>query len=315
MVYSGFNIHNFSLPMAIRSEAREIAQTVALQQPNRQKAEQVYFNTLAVLIVKDYLEWMEIPTNVAASDSWNPIMRLCENVADLSITNVGRLECRPVLENASTCYIPPETWEDRVGYVAVQLASSMKEAAILGFVERVNSPEFPLSQLQPIEALLSHLENLSQVSFSPITALSQWLEGVFEESWQTVSDIFGADAINLAYSFRTASRIGEGEIQRAKLIDLGMQLQRQPFALLISVTPEGERVAVRVQLHPATEESFLPANVQLRLLTDTGEVLEEVRSRLSDDYIQLPRFRGHSGERFRIQVALDAASVTEDFII
>lgn len=102
--------YQFALPLPITQATRRMAQEFANQQPNANKADQVRLNTLAVLVMHDYLQLMEIPTNLTASDSWNPVLRLCADVADLQVAGLGRLECRPVLPSHTLCSIPPETW-------------------------------------------------------------------------------------------------------------------------------------------------------------------------------------------------------------
>src|SRR6478672_10226529 len=108
MIYSTQEIEDYSLPLPITQTAYNTAQRFSLQQPNPQKAEQVHLNTLAVYAVNDYLQLMGIPTEVTAGDSWNPVMRLCTDVADLEVTGKGRLECRPVKISESTCHVPLE---------------------------------------------------------------------------------------------------------------------------------------------------------------------------------------------------------------
>ena len=84
----------------------------------------------------------------------------------------------------------------------------------------------------------------------------------------------------------------------------------------MAIAKEAEqKVGVRVQVQPMGEETFLPANLKLSLLNDSGEMLREVQSQSQDHFIQLPYFRGESKERFSIQVALASISLTEDFVI
>ncbi|MCT7993454.1 DUF1822 family protein [Laspinema olomoucense] len=312
---------NLTIPMLIARTSRRLAKQFALEQPNRQKAEQVYFNTLAICVVKDYLEWMGIATEVSAAESWNAIARLGSNVADLPVTGLGRIECRPMREHEPNCHIPPEVWCDRIGYVVVQIQDSLKEATILGFINRIDSQQFPLNQLQPIETLLTTLAELrlgvssnnAIASQSPVVLLSQWLQGSFAESWQSFQTIFGEET--LAYHFRNSPREGDGGVERATLIDLEMQFATQVVVLLVALTPEGDRIAVRVRLYPPDGETYLPPNLRLALLSPEGEVLQDVRSRRQDNYIQLPRFTGEPGERFSILVALENATIVEQFEI
>ena len=141
------------------------------------------------------------------------------------------------------------------------------------------------------------------------TKLSQWLENIFDETWQN-GDLLINPETNLAYSTRN---IDDGT-KRAKLIDLGIQLGNQNVALLINITEEaGGKLAILVQLHPVNGERYLPPNLQLTLLSKAGKNLQEVQSRTHDNYIQLKRFTGEVGKRFQIQVSLGNLSITENF--
>jgi hypothetical protein len=315
-------IENFFLPMLIGRNWRRIAKQFALEQPNRQKAEQVFFNTLAVCVVHDYLQWMGISTEINAGYSWNTIARLGSDVADLQVTGLGVLECRPIRENQQICRIPPEVWGDRIGYVVVQIEDSLKAANILGFINRIESEYIPLSQLQPVETLLTTLSALRRNAIASSTAssttsytnfLSQWWQGIFGEDWQDLAAIFGSQ--NIAYNFRASPQDKKEEIERAKLIDLQMQLGSQMVVLLVALTPESDNIAVRVRLYPPDGEIYLPSNLRLALLSTSGDILQEVRSRRQDNYIQLARFTGEKGERFSIQVALENATIAENFEI
>jgi hypothetical protein len=316
MVNQRFNLEDYSLPIIISQEARDIATQFALRHPKGGKREQVYLNTLAVWGVHCYLEWMQIATELEASDSWNPMIQLCANVADLQITGVGRLECRPVREGQQTVSIPPEVKIDRIGYVIVRIFDNLKTAEILGFIQTVTQEIIPLAQLQPIEELLVHLNSPQLAEFPIPVRLSLWLMappkppvyGGLGGDWQSVSR---QPALGLRSSYRSDQEF----VQGAKLIDLKMQLGSQSVVLWLALTPETEgRIAVRVRLYPAHQDRYLPPNVQLILLSETGEILSEVQSRLQDNYMQLPRFRGMPEEQFSITVSLAEASITERFI-
>jgi len=115
---------------------------------------------------------------------------------------------------------------------------------------------------------------------------------------------------------RSSSGLGSASVRRAKLIDLGMQIESQQLVLLVALTPKAnQEVSIRVQLHPASGETYLPANIKLALLTESGEIIQSVQSREEDNYVQLPRFDGEVGECFSIQVAVDDWQVTENFVI
>jgi hypothetical protein len=306
----------FTVPLG--SSAHHLAEQFRRQQSNQKKAKQVYLNTLAVSAVKFYLRCMGIETDWEASLSWNPVMQTLMDVADLSVTGLGKLECRPVLPETQVVFIPPEVWSDRIGYIAVQLDQSLGEATLLGFTKTAPfTGELPLSQLRSLEDLLEHLIQIRQAKFVKMPVnLSKWLENTFEAGWQSIEALLGTHQENLTFSLRSTSPLSEANVKRAKLIDLGLRLGSRSIALLVAITPEAEKkVGILVQVHPVGGETYLPPNLRLGLLSKSGETLQEIQSRSQDNYIQLKRFRGLPGECFNIQVAFGDASVTETFVI
>ncbi|MBW4492463.1 MAG: DUF1822 family protein [Oscillatoria princeps RMCB-10] len=342
MTYSSHDRENFALPLPLTQNARRVAQQFASQQPTPQKAEQVRLNTLAVWVVNDYLQMMGIPTDLSAGDSWNPVVRLCADVADLEVTGAGRLECRPVKKRQRSCYIPPEVWQERIGYMVVEIEDSLREASLLGFVPTAATHELPVSQLQPPEDLIDCLSQLRQPAPAAAPAaptrtavnLSRWFSNIVEAGWQAVETLFNPDLFNpdeseLAFSFRslpfnfrspdtsvsTDLPVPEAGVRRVKLIDLGMQLVGHPVALIVELRLESEqKTNILLQVHPAGTHIYLPPGLQLIVLDESGATFQEVHSRSADNYIQL-EFSGQPEERFFVQVALGDASITEEFVI
>ncbi|MHC5613561.1 MAG: DUF1822 family protein [Nostoc sp.] len=317
MSNSTYQPDDLTLTLPISQSARITAQQFANQQPNSEKAEQVRLNTLAVWVVNDYLEMMDIPTDLQASDSWNPVMRLCGNVADLEVPSVGRLECRPVHLHQQICSIPPETWEERVGYLVVQFDELLQEARLLGFIPSVATETLPLEQLQPLEAFIDHLWQLRQ-----LVNLSQWFAGIFEAGWQTIESLWNVPELRPAYAFRSPETVQlnalnrpESITKRAKLIDLGIQILNQPVILIVEISPEkDQQTSIHLQLHATGNQIYLPPGVYLTVLDSSGTVFLEAQSRKSDNYIQL-QFRGEATEQFSVRIAMNDISITEHFRI
>ncbi|MBH8554030.1 DUF1822 family protein [Nostocaceae cyanobacterium CENA357] len=317
-----YELDNSALPLPISQIARTTAQRFANQQPTPEKAQQVRLNTLAVSVVNDYLQMMEIPTDLRVSDSWNPIMQLSANVADLEIPSIGRLECRPVGLYEQVCAVPPETWEERVGYVVVQIDGALQEAKLLGFTRNVTTETLPLSRLQPLEALIDHLEQLRTSPFKTLVNLSQWFADQCEAGWQTVESLWDLLESQPAYAFRssvtteaTSPNHSEAITRRAKLIDLGITIIDQPVMLIVEIGPEmNQQTNIRLQLHSTGNQIYLPTGVQLTVLDESGAVFLEAEARSADNYIQL-QFRGEIQERFSVQVSLDEMRITENFVI
>jgi hypothetical protein len=303
---------NCALPLPISRDARHTAQKLAQQQPTPQKAEQVLLNTLAVLTVNYYLDLMDIATDWQKSDSCNPVIRFCANVADLELPGIGRLECRPLLSEQDFCYIPHETWDERIGYVVVQIDEDLQEAKILGFVPQVRTEQLPLSQLQSLEALIEYLEQQKQ-SASTLTNLSQWFDSVVDASWQTVESLLSQSGLRPMYAFRGSEMISG--TRKAKLIDLGIQIANQPVMLIVEINPQlNQQTNIRLQLHPTGNRVYLQSGVELKVLDEFGGIFLEAQARSADNYIQL-QFSGEAGERFSVKVGLDDGSITEYFVI
>lgn len=303
------------LPLPITDRALTLANQFARQQPTPEKAAQVQLNTLAVCVVDDYLQMIGIATDRAIADSWNPVVRLCADVADLEVVGLGRLECRP-LQSSATCPIPAEVWQDRIGYVVVQLDVAARQAQLLGFVETAAVEALPLDSLQAPEALLNHLDRLR----SPAAVnLRQWIENSFSAGWETVESLLGGSELNLAIAFRGDANLtipASGEtIRRAKRVDLGMQFADRPIALVLELIQAIDpQVDIRVQVHPLGYEPYLPPNLRLTILDDTAAIFLEAQSRQADNYIQL-QFSGAFGERFGVQITLEQVSIVEQFLI
>ena len=324
-------IQDLALPLPITQTARQIAQRFASLQPKPQKAKQVRLNTLAVCVVNDYLQMMGIPTDISKSDSWNPVVRLGADVADLEVTGLGRLECRPIKATDQTYHIPPEVRSDRIGYVVVQIDESLREAAVLGFSQTAAIDELPISQLRPPEDLLEHLSQLMQpvaaaVSIGPSTTrvnLSQWIQNVFDTGWQTVESLLPPPQSSLAFTFRNKlgavgvldDQPADARIRRAKVIDLGMQLNHHPVTLCVEITPKSEhKTKILLKVQPINSQHYLPPQLQLIVLDESAATFLEAMARNADNYIQL-EFSGNSTEQFSVKVALGDASITEDFVI
>ena len=105
-------------------------------------------------------------------------------------------------------------------------------------------------------------------------------------------------------------------IERSKLIDLQIELQRETVILLVGVLPEeNERMRVVVQVHPGTGSRYLPPQLQLSYVDLDGLSLHTVTARINDDYIQLPGYTCPVGMEFNIQLQLHSARSIERFIV
>lgn len=168
---------------------------------------------------------------------------------------------------------------------------------------------------------------------SPI-CLSNWWQNIFDSGWMAFSDL--NNQVPLAYGLRSGvpedeNQADSDEIEQlinqlctdqneqrltaVKLIDLGMQVAGRSVALAVAIAQKSnQQVGVLLRVYPTLNEPFVPPNLKLILLDDSGQILREVTARRADVYIQL-KFSGQQGEQFSVRVALEQASITEDFVI
>jgi Protein of unknown function (DUF1822) len=302
----------FTVPLSFA--AHDIAQQCA-ERVSRKKFKQVYLNTLAVYAVDYYLRLMGFETNWENSDSRDRVMLNFLDVADLDVADAGKIECRPVLPDSQTCRIPSDAWEDRIGYVAVQLNRSLTTAILLGFAQTA-AAEIPVADLRGLDNFLEYLSDIEQAPTAkyrnniPKTVnLKHWLEGIIDETWLAVEHLLNPGQVEMMFRFKNAITISRG-----RPIDLGMQLGGESVALVATLQqsqPDSE-VDITMRVHPKGSSNYLPEGLQLTVQDETGETVLMAESRDADNFIQL-QFSAESGESFGVTVALGDASVTENF--
>ncbi|MEM7061575.1 MAG: DUF1822 family protein [Cyanobacteria bacterium P01_B01_bin.77] len=315
--------HSARLIWPITHQGKSIAQKFSSDHNQPDVAERVRRNTLAVWVIHEFLETLGISTDLSTSDSWNPVMQLMEDVADLVVPGVGRLECRPVAAEAEEYILPREVLAERIGYVVVELDEVAGEASLLGFVSEVQpaQPQLRVERLQPMDEFPDYLHQLRQgiprPQTSSLTQLSQWLEGQFESGWQSAEELLAQ------YMWRPAFRQGGQStqrevplnIKRAKQLDLGLKLGAEQVALVLEVGRENESaVNVGVRIYPLGGLMYLPAGLMVTILDETDTVCLTAQARSVDNYLQL-YFRGQPGEPFTTQVTLEDVRIVEHFVI
>ncbi|MDX2232260.1 MAG: DUF1822 family protein [Leptolyngbyaceae cyanobacterium bins.349] len=304
----------FTVPLGV--SVHRLAEAHCQQVANPHYAKQIYLNTLAVYAVQFYCRCMGIELDRDSHQQYNLIQQVLMPVADLSIPKCGRLECCPVLPGDTTLAIAPEAWDDRIGYVAVQFEPSLKQATILGYVPQMQEGDLPLNELRSLDELMRDLQQ-RQTAIQPSSEvnLGQWLHNQFEAGWQAIEDVLRSES-SLTFAYRSELQSQPETVRRAKLVNLNVQLVEQVIVLLVAITPEADqKVRISVQVHPLGENPYLPSDLSIRLLSEVGEELQQVRSRSHDNYIQLPRFRGVPQERFQLQLSCNGVSVTEFFTL
>jgi hypothetical protein len=330
---------NISIPIPLTQEALQTARQFASEQSTPQKVEQIYLNTLSVYAVNNYLRMLGIKTDLTIGDSWNPIVRLVSNVADLWVTDIGRLECRPLPMTESqlnttsqprglwslvnwlaegrspatptACFVPPESQDDRMGYVVVQIDLAQQQAVLLGFTQTVVANTIALPDLQPMTRLLKVLSEEPQSSVQ----LSQWWQNLFTAGWQSLESLLDISAVNQTLG-QVAFRRGNNNLRRAKLFDLETGSTSVEIVLVVHLTQKDSgNFGIELQVFPTQREMSLPHPLALRILDDTGSVFFEAITNEGDRVLQSRQFSGQAGERFSVQLAFEENSVLEAFIV
>jgi hypothetical protein len=244
------------------------------------------------------------------------------DVADLEVKNYGKLECRPVLPDAQVIYVPQEVLEGRIGYVAVQLDESLKEATLLGFAETVSTQELALSELRSLEELPDYLSQFNRVQAVREQAnLSQWLRDIFEVGWETIEAIFAPPQDELAFNTRSQSpvrtsppSIPTNGVKRGKRLDLEWLGRREQVAVFVGLTPRrSSQLDISVEVCPIGAQPYLPRELQIMVLDEQGKAVLQAEAGNSES-IEF-QFRGELGESFSVKVALGEVSITQEFLI
>lgn len=311
----------FTVPLTL--EAHLIAQQFHKQQSNSRKAKQVYLNTLAVYAVNFYLECLGFETDLEASDSWDKVMQSLTNTADLVIKGQGKLECVAMLPDAKVLAVPQEVWEERIGYVAVQMNRELTEATLLGFVPEIATEELALSQLNSLEDLLKHLhkaipEGIREQLTPELVKLSDWLHNIFDVGWETVETLFAPPQndwhFRNAPSVKTAMpEIPKDGVKRGKLFDL--KWGGEQMALLIGFKPiTSSEFDILFEVFPTGKQIYIPVDLQVMVLDEQGKAVMQTTATRGTESIRL-NFNAESGEKFGVKVTLGDVSITEEFLI
>lgn len=308
--------------VSLDRQAHERARYLAAQQKTVSQGKQVYLNTLAVCAVSYYLKWLQIESDRSLD------LPLTSNSADLLIPDCGRLECRRVLPQENYLTIPAQATEERIGYVAVQFAENLDRVQLIGFLPPVaptsESLQVPLTKLQSLELLLQKISQpIAQRTKSTSVNLGQWWSKIFDPGWVDSETLFSSDVVtNPAWQVRTEElkTIDTSnllQVRRGKLIDLGVQLGNNVFALVITCTSlTNTEVEILLQVYPGDDRIYLPANLELVVFDDTETIVPQlqVKSREADNCIQLSLI-GITGESFSLKLTQEDISFTESFQI
>ncbi len=315
----------FTFSGPVSTVARIQAERWSKQQITPEKSQQVLLNTLSVYFVDFYLRCMGFATDLEASDSYNPLQQTLMDTADLSINNLGKLECRPVQKDEDFVYIPPEVQSNRIGYVAVEIDKYFQSAKLLGFVKEISIDNLPINQLKPLEELIEYLEYLESTelekTISPEkkqVSLTRWFENIFNEDWQAIESIFFARPV---WQCRSAeddlSESSSNSVERAKIVDFGIQTNKESVGIIVNVSRDQNNsndLNIVVSLHPGNGKEYLPPLLHVMILDEEGNAVMEAKAKNDNKKIEL-EFSASRGDFFSVKIVLGDFSAVENFTI
>ncbi|MGC1197817.1 MAG: DUF1822 family protein, partial [Geitlerinemataceae cyanobacterium] len=241
-------------------------------------------------------------------------MPTIEACSVLEISDIGKLECCPILESDRTVRLPEETWGDRIGYIAIELNESLTTARLLGFLQKTTTETVSLDRLESLETFLTYIEKLEEFRHSqsirePVK-LSQWWYDTFEAGWEALDSLFPQSRLAWRDRGLPASPV-KNLVTRAKVLDLAT-IDR--VALAIELQPiDRSEIEIWVEVYPLQPNIYLPENLKLSVLDEMGVQVIQAEARTTEN-IQI-KFVADPGELFGVRVSLEEVSVTESFVV
>lgn len=288
------------------------------------KYTRIYRNTIAVSFMHYYLsDFLGIETDLSHSSSWDFASRLVLDVADLVISDVGTLECRTIQTGESYSSIPSEVWDDRIGYVILEISPEQTDAKLLGFSPTLDSshPErLAIDTLESIDLLLEQIEAATSVSSqetsqTSVTKLSHWLKGEFSGAWQAFSEglqPFTTPAPEVEFRFRRgpSNEVSASTVQGQRSV----VLNQLSLKFMIKYTPEArnERIQLNIKVCPTDDRTSIPPDLQI--IVSSGETELKPVQRDIGNYVE-KQLRGVPGEQFKVQIRWQEAEFSEEFEI
>jgi hypothetical protein len=271
---------------------------------------QVYLNSLALYAADWYLQCLNFITHHEDRADWW-IYHLTRS-ALLEVVKIGKLECIPVIGDATTVTISSDLQEDRIGYLFVRLNDTLTSAEIIGFMPkysklvRLVGAASPLeNRLQSTDELIDYLCDLeAQSKLAPVIKMAAWFAGIFDGIWLDV------DTLPLAPAYR--SRLRQQEVLSLKSIARGQEIKLgdTPDSPIVVLTIKNEQMDevnsdITLQLSPKLPATTLPIDLKFIVLGDRDEEISSFESKAGDIYGEIVLDNGKEGEKFSIEIEFD----------
>ncbi|MBD2612201.1 DUF1822 family protein [Nostoc punctiforme FACHB-252] len=224
------------------------------------------------------------------------------------------LDATQMIEDLNVLWVVRQLYPEEQTQTAIAPLPVLSATQIENLWQRLASSTNPRLEL-PFEiwaALLNSEDWPQRYTQKPaLVNLRQWFQNIVADSWQTIETFLGTQP-DFAFSFRQITDVGERSIQRVKEIELPNS--NQAVVLMLTLTAEiDNRVGIRAQLYPKERNFHLPRNTSLALISASGEIVQSVQARETDNSIQLKRFKCPQNTRFTLQVVLDDFNFIEEF--
>ncbi|MFS0515943.1 DUF1822 family protein [Nostoc sp. UIC 10607] len=226
------------------------------------------------------------------------------------------LDANQMVEDLNVLWVVRQLYPEEQTQTVIAPLPVLSAAQVENLWQRLASPTITNPRLElPFEiwgALLDREDCPQRFRQKPaLVNLRQWFQNIVADSWQTIENFLGTQP-DFAFSFRQNDS-AQQSIQRVKEIEL--PTRNQAVVLMLTLTTEiDNKVGIRVQLYPKERNFYLPLNVSLALISASGEIVQSVQARETDNSIQLKGFRCPENTSFSLQVGLDDFNFTQEFI-
>jgi hypothetical protein len=298
-------LRDLAISFPVTASFRQQANAYALQYFSPETRKRIYFNTLAILVADAYLRLLCFETNLTTPERWNAAHRLWNEANELELLGLGNLECCVIATGQHSVFLPPETLSNchPIGYLFIEIASSEKEATLIGFLPAVHpevaEEEVAIADLQSMDDFITYLTQ--QEASSPvqidepddlklefpqkITYLRNWLNNIYESDWQP-------------------SKRGTA-ICKKKL-----QLAGQIFEMELSISQSNDEL-ISVTVIVQCENASLPIGMQVSVPDESDIYTETVNT--TGDLITIS-MEFCSGEEFWVELRIGETFIREYFI-
>ena len=138
-----------------------------------------------------------------------------------------------------------------------------------------------------------------------IINLENWLQEIFETSWQKAAELLETPTVTPA--FRNSG------VEGGRVISIGSN--NTPIILIVRVTQTSpSNRDVMVEILPELKQEYLPSGLQLMLLDSDEDIVMEATTRQDNKSLKF-EFTGTCGEAFSIKLELLEYFFQEDFIL